>query len=403
MKKQYFLVIALFFMVGSLTLAADVIVSHALAMRGEPKYPTGFRHFDYVNPNAPKGGTLTQYTLGTYDSFNRYAQRGDPAVASDAFNDSLLVGSDDEIDVSYGLIAEKVEYDSDYRWIIFHLNPRARHQDGRPITAEDVVFSFYKFVDEGVPQFKSYFSLVEQVEALDRRRAKFTLSESDKETMVSLGDLTVLPKHYWESRNLSEPLTEIPVGSGAYTVSDHRMGQYIIYERMQDYWAMDLPVNRGRLNFDFVRYDYYRDQTVAFEAFKAGEYDIRVENEAKKWATQYTGSGIDAGYIVKEESFSGPPGANGPEPPDGFRVDEPQYLLRPIHPNPQLLSKHRIRRRRSAAPGGVKDLRTDPQQDSRRGINQGVQSTGHRWVGQYPNPGAAGLEAAAGGWLGGTG
>ncbi|MCK5008338.1 MAG: ABC transporter substrate-binding protein, partial [Spirochaetales bacterium] len=145
------------------------------------------------------------------------------------------------------------------------------------------------------------FSLVEKVEALDRLRAKFTLSESDKETMVSLASLTVLPKHYWESRDLSEPLTDIPIGSGAYTVSNHRMGQYVIYERKKDYWAMDLPVNRGRLNFDFVRYDYYRDQTVAFEAFKAGEYDIRVENEAKKWATQYTGSAIDAGYIKKEE------------------------------------------------------------------------------------------------------
>ncbi len=301
MKRRYFLAILLFFVVGSLTLAADVIVSHALAMRGEPKYSAGFRHFDYVNPNAPKGGMLTQYTLGTYDSFNRYAQRGDPAVASDSFYDSLMVGSDDEIEVYYGLIAEKVEYDSDYRWIIFHVNPKARHQDGRPITAEDVVFSFNKFVDQGVPQFKSYFSLVEKVEALDRSRAKFTLSESDKETMVSLASLTVLPKHYWESRDLSEPLTDIPIGSGAYTVSNHRMGQYVIYERKKDYWAMDLPVNRGRLNFDFVRYDYYRDQTVAFEAFKAGEYDIRVENEAKKWATQYTGSAIDAGYIKKEE------------------------------------------------------------------------------------------------------
>jgi len=301
MKKHYYLAILLFFISGSLTVTAEVIVSHALAMRGEPKYPAGFRHFDYVNPNAPKGGMLTQYTLGTYDSFNRYGQRGDFAAASDSFYDSLMLGSDDEVEVYYGLIAEKVEYDSDYRWIIFHVNPKARHQDGRPITAEDVAFSFNKFIDQGVPQFKSYFSLVEKVEALDRLRAKFTLSEPDKETMVSLGGLTVLPKHYWESRNFSEPLDEVPLGSGAYTVSDYKMGQYIIYERLKDYWAMDLPVNRGRLNFDFVRYDYYRDQTVAFEAFKAGEYDIRIENEAKKWATQYTGSAIDAGYIKKEE------------------------------------------------------------------------------------------------------
>jgi microcin C transport system substrate-binding protein len=299
-KLRLFASIVMLF--GAAALAtADVIVSHALAMRGGPKYPPGFRHFDYVNPDAPKGGTVTFYTLGTYDSFNRYAQRGNFAVASDNFNDSLMVDSADEIDVSYGLIAEKVEYDSDYTWIIFHINPKARHQDGTPITAEDVVFSFNKFLEEGVPQFKSYYSKVEKVEALDRLRVKFTLSEPDKQTIVALGGLTVLPKHYWDTRDLAEPLDEVPLGSGAYTVSDYQLGQYVVYERLKDYWAEDLPVNRGRFNFDHIRYDYYRDQTVAFEAFKAGEYDIRVENEAKKWATQYTGSAVDAGYIVKEE------------------------------------------------------------------------------------------------------
>ena len=254
-----------------------------------------------MNPDAPKGGSIAFYTLGTYDNFNRYAQRGDPAIASDGFNDSLMIDSDDEVNVSYGLIAEKVEYDSEYRWIIFHINPKARHQDGRAITAEDVVFSFNKFVAEGVPQFKSYFALVEKAEVLDRLRVKFTLSEGDKEMMISLGGLTILPKHYWQSRDLSEPLSEIPIGSGAYTVGDYKMGQYITYRRLDDYWAMDLPVNRGRFNFDTVRYDYYRDQTVAFEAFKAGEYDIRIENEARKWATQYTGPAIEARHIVTEE------------------------------------------------------------------------------------------------------
>jgi microcin C transport system substrate-binding protein len=301
MKRLRFYTLSVLLAGMTVWASADVVVSHALAVRGKPKYPAGFQHFDYVNPNAPKGGAVTYYTLGTYDSFNRYAQRGDFEVASDSFNDPLMLGSDDEIDVYYGLIAEKVEYDSGYRWIIFHINPNARHQDGVPITAEDVAFSFNKFIAEGVPQFKSYFRLVQKIEALDRLRVKFTLSEPDKETMVNLGTLTVLPKHYWESRNLSEPLEEVPVGSGAYTVRDYKMGQYAVYERLKDYWARDLPVNRGRLNFDSIRYDYYRDQTVAFEAFKAGEYDIRVENEAKKWATQYTGPAIEAGYIIKEE------------------------------------------------------------------------------------------------------
>jgi microcin C transport system substrate-binding protein len=301
MKRLRFYTLSVLLAGMTVWASADVVVSHALAVRGKPKYPAGFQHFDYVNPNAPKGGLVTYYTLGTYDSFNRYAQRGDFLVASESFNDSLMVGSDDEIDVYYGLIADKVEYDSDYRWIIFHINPNARHQDGVPITAEDVVFSFNKFVDEGVPQWKSYFRLVQKVEALDRLRAKFTLSEPNKEVLVNLGTMTVLPKHYWQSRDLSEPLEEVPIGSGAYTVRDYKMGQYAVYERLKDYWARNLPVNRGRLNFDSIRYDYYRDQTVAFEAFKAGEYDIRVENEAKKWATQYTGPAIEAGYIIKEE------------------------------------------------------------------------------------------------------
>jgi microcin C transport system substrate-binding protein len=224
MKRLRLVLIWVLIIGAAASLPAETIVSHALAMRGEPKYPAGFRHFEYVNPDAPKGGMVTFYTLGTYDSFNRYAQRGDPAVDSDSFNDTLMVDSADEIDVSYGLIAEKVEYDGNYRWIIFHINPKARHQDGRPITAEDVVFSFNKFVEEGVPQFKSYYRLVENVEALDRLRARFTLSEGDKETIVSLGGLTILPKHYWASRDLSEPLSEVPIGSGAYKVSDYRMG-----------------------------------------------------------------------------------------------------------------------------------------------------------------------------------
>jgi microcin C transport system substrate-binding protein len=299
--KRAWLPLLLLFLAAAAGAAPKTIVSHALALHGQPKYPAGFKHFDYVNPNAPKGGTLVSYAIGTYDNFNRYAQRGLAAVGSTAFYDTLMTASEDEIQVYYGLIAEKVEYPEDYGWILFHLNPKARFQDGKQITAEDVVFSFNKFLTQGVPQFKQYYAKVAKAEALDARRVRFTLKEPDKELAISLAGLSILPKHYWESRKFSEPLTEIPVGSGAYTVSDYRIGQYVIYKRLPDYWGRDLPVTKGQLNFDFLRYDYYKDETVALEAFKAGEYDLRVESVAKYWATLYTGPAFDAGYIVKEE------------------------------------------------------------------------------------------------------
>jgi microcin C transport system substrate-binding protein len=300
MKSRWFAVFLLT-LAASLGAAPKIVVSHALALHGQPKYAAGFKNYDYVNPNAPKGGTLVNYAIGTYDNFNRYAQRGLSAVGSTAFYDTLMTASEDEIQVYYGLIAEKVEYPEDFSWIVFHLNPRARFQDGKPITAEDVVFSFNKFLTQGVPQFKQYYAKVDKAEALDARRVRFSLKEPDKELAISLAGLSILPKHYWESRNFSEPLTEIPVGSGAYTVSDYRIGQYVVYKRLPDYWGKDLPVNKGQLNFDFLRYDYYKDETVALEAFKAGEYDLRVENVAKYWATLYSGPAFDAGYIKKEE------------------------------------------------------------------------------------------------------
>ncbi len=285
------------------TAGADsgVVKSHAAALFGSPKYPKDFKHFEYVNPDAYRGGVLTLHAIGTYDNFHRYAQRGIAATESSRFYDTLMVASEDEIEVYYGLVAREVEYPEDHTWIIFHVHPDARHQDGKPITAEDVVFSFNTFFNEGVPQFKQYYKTVEKVEALDSKRVKFSLAKGDKKMLMALGRLAVLPKHYWEKRNFSEPLTEVPIGSGAYTVKDYKIGQYVLYERLSDYWGADLPVNKGRLNFDAVRYDYYRDETVAFEAFKAGEYDFRRENMAKNWATAYTGPAFDAGHIVKEE------------------------------------------------------------------------------------------------------
>jgi len=281
--------------------AAQVTISSSLAMHGTPKYPAGFARFDYVNPDAPKGGILRQSVIGTYDNFNRFADRGVSAYLSEGyFFDSLMAGSADEIDVYYGLIAEKVEYPADFSWVIFHINPKARAQDGKSITSDDVVFTFNKFMAEGVPQFKQYNEGV-KAEALDPLRVKFTLKSGDRALVVSLAGLSILPKSYWSAHKLSDPLAEIPVGTGAYTVKDYKIGQYVAYQRIPDYWAADLPVIKGQYNFDVYRYDYYRDETVAFEAFKAGEYDFYQESIAKNWATMYTGRPFDAGYIVKEE------------------------------------------------------------------------------------------------------
>ncbi len=277
------------------------IVSTTFSLRDEPKYKEGFTHFEYVNPDAPKGGSVTLSATGTFDNFNRYAQRGDSAEGSDQLYDTLMVASDDEIDVLYPLIAEKVEYSKAYDWIVFFIDKRAKFQDGRPITADDVVFSFEKFMKEGVPQFQIYYKNVGDVQALDSRSVKFTLTEPDLKLLHSLAGLNILPKHYWETRDFSEPTTEVPLGSSGFTIDSYKMGQYVVVKRLPDYWARDLPVNKGRHNFDFIRYDYYKDEIVTLEAFKAGEFDFRAENVAKQWATLYTGQNFDKGYIIKEE------------------------------------------------------------------------------------------------------
>jgi microcin C transport system substrate-binding protein len=278
-----------------------IIESHAFAEHGEPKYGPTFTHFDYVNPTAPKGGELRLSAIGTYDNFNRYASRGDAEINSEAFYDSLMIASDDEIGVLYPLIAESIEYPEDYTWVAFNLNPAARFQDGTPIRAEDVVFSFNKFMDQGVAFLKTYYQDVKQVEALSPHKVKFTFARSNRDYLSALASFKVLPKQFWAERDLSEPLNKPPLGSGPYKVVDYNMGQSATYERIDDYWAADLPSRKGQLNFKRIRYDYYRDHTVALEAFKAGEFDFRQENIAKQWAEGYQSPAVANGDIIKAE------------------------------------------------------------------------------------------------------
>lgn len=281
--------------------APAVITTEAFALRGEPKYKPGFTHFDYVNPEAPRGGTLRLHAIGTFDNLNRYAQRGSPAAGSDQLYDPLMTGSSDEIEVYYPLIAEKVAYADDYSFVTFHINPAATFQDGKPIRPDDVKFTFEKFSAEGVPQFKRYYAFVTSVEVLDTRTVRFNLKDANREQMTSLFGLRILPEHYWSSRNFGEPTKEIPIGSSGSTIKDFKLGQYIIYENLANYWARKLPSRIGQGNVQFERYDYYRDEVVAFEAFKAGEFDFWQEPEAKNWATAYEFPAIKQGKVIKEQ------------------------------------------------------------------------------------------------------
>ncbi|MDC5812492.1 extracellular solute-binding protein [Vibrio europaeus] len=292
---------------------ADVIETTTLVGFGKAKYPENFAHFDYVNPDAPKYGKVTYGQMGTYDNFNRYASRGVAAAGSGQLYDTLMYSPSDEINTYYPLIASKARYSDDYMWLELDINPMARFQDGEPITAHDVAFTFQKFMTEGVPQYRSYYKAIKSVTAKSDLVVRIEMSEPDREKLFSFAQSTrVLPKHFWEDKKFSEPLNEPPVGSSAYKVTDYKPGQSVTYTLDKDYWAKDLPVNVGRNNFEQVQYDYYRDDTVMLEAFKAGEFDIRIESEPKFWENSYTGSNFDKGYIKKEViSHSQPQQANG--------------------------------------------------------------------------------------------
>ncbi|MGF6267808.1 microcin C transport system substrate-binding protein [Lelliottia nimipressuralis] len=280
--------------------AQSIKESYAFAVLGEPKYEANFTHFDYVNPAAPKGGTLTLSALGTFDNFNRFALRGVAAERTDALYDTLFVTSDDEPGSYYPLIADSARYADDFSWAEVTLNPRARFHDGSPVKASDVAFTFHKFMTEGVPQFRLVFKGA-TVKAIAPLTVRIELAEPGKESMLSLFSLPVMPESFWKNHKLSDPIATPPLAGGPYRITHWKMGQYLVYSRVKDYWAANLPVNRGRWNFDTIRYDYYLDDNVAFEAFKAGAFDLRAEVSPKNWATRYTGKNFSNHFIVKDE------------------------------------------------------------------------------------------------------
>lgn len=273
----------------SLAESARPMAQHGISMHGDLKYPPNFTHFDYVNPQAPKGGILRQAVLGdSFDSLNPYTLKGNAAANLTLTYDTLLAQAADEPFSEYGLLAQSLETPPDRSWVIFKLRPEAKWHDGKPITAEDVLFSFETLRDKGHPQYGLYYQSVNKAEVLGPHRIKFSFAAGDnRELPLILGQLPILPKHYWQDKDFEQTTLTAPLSSGPYRISKFEPGRYITYERVPDYWGADLAVRKGQNNFDRISNDYYRDSTVALEALKAGEYDLRFENEAKKWATGY--------------------------------------------------------------------------------------------------------------------
>ena len=281
--------------------AAEGTVSHGLSAFGELKYAADFRHFDYVDPRAPKGGEIKLWALESYDNLNPFILKGVEATGLGLIFESLMVRADDEPDAMYGLIAESVELPADRAWVQFTLRPKARWWDGAPITAEDVVYSFETLLAKGHPSYRVLYRDVAGVEALGPRLVRFEFKPGEHRDLPRIvAAMPVLSKAYWSGREFAKTTLEPPQSSGPYRLDKVDPGRSISYRRDPDYWGRELPVNRGRNNFDAIRFDYYRDRGIALEAFFAGEYDFREEFTSKSWATEYDKPPVREGRIVRE-------------------------------------------------------------------------------------------------------
>lgn len=282
--------------------AAQPVPRYGLSLFGDLKYPPNFTHFDYVNPDAPKGGTVKYAAIGTFDTLNPFLLKGVPAAGLSLLFDTLMASSDDEPASEYGLVAQSAEIAPDKSWVIYNLRPQARFQDGTPITPEDVVWTFNALKSQGHPRYRLYYADVLKAEQVGPHSVKFIFRNgNNRELPVIVGEMPVLSKAYWTKVGFDKTTLTPPMGSGPYEIASVEPGRSITYRRVANYWGKDLPVNRGRFNYGTIRYDYYRDDTVALQAFKAGQYDIRVENVAKNWAIGYTGPALRAGLIKKAE------------------------------------------------------------------------------------------------------
>jgi len=283
---------------------------YALSLFGDIKYPEGFKHFEYVNPDAPQSGTLRQSALGTFDNFNIVVSgvKGSIAIGTELFTETLTTPSLDEVSTEYGLLAEAISYPADYSSVTYRLRANARWHDGKPITPDDVLFSF-DALKKNSPFYGAYYRHVAKVEGTGEHEVTFTFDgPGNRELPQIVGQLPVLPKHWWEGtdksgrkRDITQTTLEPPLGSGPYRLKDFAPGRTLVYERVDDYWGKDLNVIIGTRNFQTIRYEFFRDSTVALEAFKADQIDWRIENSAKEWANSYDFPAVREGRVVREE------------------------------------------------------------------------------------------------------
>lgn len=282
--------------------ASHAETSHAISVYGDIKYPANFKHFEYANPDAPKGGEFTLPEIGTFDNLNPYVLKGRAAADTDLLFDTLMKSSTDETSTSYGLVAESVEFPADNKWVIFNLRPQAKFSDGSPLTADDVVFSFNTLKEKGHPLYKVMWGEVSAATKLGPHKVRFDFSNpKTRELKLVIGGLPVISKAYYSKVDFDKTTLTAPLGSGPYIVERVDAGRSITYKRNADYWGKDLPVNKGRFNFDKIRHEYYLDMNVAIQAFKSGAVDLRYENIAKNWANAYNIPAVRDGRILKEK------------------------------------------------------------------------------------------------------
>ena len=397
---------------------------HGMSLMGTPRYPADFKRFDYVNPAAPKGGLLRMSTEGSFDSLNIVPRRGLVAIGVSLIYDSLLTPSMDEISTSYGLLAEAMRYPADFSSVTFRLRSNARWHDGKPVTPEDVVWSF-DMLKQHNPGQAFYYRHIVKAEQTGEREITFTADGPGNRELPSIvGQLNVMPKHWWtgtdangKPRDITAATLETPLGNGAYRIKTVIPGRTISYERVPDYWGKDLPVNVGKDNFDEIRWEYYRDDTVELEAFKADHYDFRIESSGKNWATAYDfparrdgrvilekfserARGVMQGFIfnLRRDKFKDPARAARLQLCIRFRGVEPHAIVGRIRAHQFLLQRHRARLRGIAERQGARNPRDRARPGAGRGVHQAVrQSQGRQRRGAARQPARGDAASARGG------
>ena len=282
-------------------LKAEINIAHAIAMHGEPKYPDSFQYVDYANPDAPKGGKIILSSTGSYDSFNPFILKGTAAAGIGNLYETLTTGSSDEAFTEYGLIAKTIEWPDDRSWVAFTIREEAVWHDGKKISPEDVIWTFNTLMEKGHPFYKYYYGDVVEVIQENDNKVRFNFKgNTNLELPLIVGQLPVLPKHYWTNKNFEETSMDIPIGSGPYKIKNFDAGRTITYELDSDYWGKNIPIKKGTENFGVIQYEYYKDRSIEREAFKSGDIDLFSENTSKDWATSYDTPAVQNGLIKKE-------------------------------------------------------------------------------------------------------